>query len=257
MEDAQANTLRRLLKVPMSTPYMGILNETGIWPVEYQLMYKRLMLYHNIVNSNDCREVKKLILEQERRPIGKCWASKVKEDAEELGLKLQTIKKDLKSKAKKKIKAAARNKIKNMMKGITTTKMRTVTKTKFETKPYLNGSFSADDVSVILQIKLHMLSFKENYRSNNISNECRLCGKCEETTEHIFLVCPMLETIRRGIGLKEETLESTEVSECAKLVRYKKKCDLLFSSPLDERKVKVQIGQKRKRKATLCEIECG
>ena len=64
----------------------------------------------------------------------------------------------------------------------------------------------------------------------------------------------MLETVRQGIGLKEETLESTEVSECAKLIRYKRKCDLLFSSPLDERKVKVQIGQKRKQKATVCEM---
>ena len=45
LESTQASTLKRLMKVPNTTSHPGVLNELGIWTVEYQLVYRRLMLY--------------------------------------------------------------------------------------------------------------------------------------------------------------------------------------------------------------------
>ena len=69
LDKVQGGSLKRLLKVGNTTSYMGVLFETGIWPVSYQLSYKRLMLYQNIANSDDERFVKKLLLEEEKFKI--------------------------------------------------------------------------------------------------------------------------------------------------------------------------------------------
>ena len=49
MEKLQGNMLRQLLEVPKTTPYYGILMETGWLTIEAQLDYRKLMLYHNII----------------------------------------------------------------------------------------------------------------------------------------------------------------------------------------------------------------
>ena len=191
-------------------------------------MYKRLMLYHNIMNSKEEeRFAKQLILEEESNPFQGCWADKVKEDADELGLKLEKMRKELKSKMKKDIKKAIEQSMNKHIEQNLTKKLRTVCKLGFRVKEYLQGRFSGEEVSDILKTKLHMLEFKSNYRETDRQYECRLCGKEEESTEHIFLECKTLEEVREGIKVNSKTLESEEGVECAKIVRIKKVCDLL------------------------------
>ena len=60
----QAETLKHMLDLPTSTPYVGVLMETGIWPAMDQLNYATLMFYHSVVNSEE-RLVTKIVLEQE------------------------------------------------------------------------------------------------------------------------------------------------------------------------------------------------
>ena len=188
LEDTQASTLRRLLNVPKTTSYLGILNETGIWNIQHQFMYKRLMLYHNIMNSKkEERFVKQVILEEESNPFEGCWAEKVQEDAEKLDMKPEKMRKELKSKVKKDIKKAIEKSMQKSIQQNLTKKLRTVSKLDFCMKEYLQGGFNGEEVSDILKTKLHMLEFKANYRNADTQYECRLCGKEEETTEHIFL----------------------------------------------------------------------
>ena len=95
-------------------------------------------------------------------------------------------------------------------------------------KEYLKGKFSGVEVSDIMKTKLHMLTFKANYRDKNaIEHECRLCGREEETTEHIFLKCPILEEMREGMNISEDTIESDTEGECMKIIKIKRICDSL------------------------------
>ena len=38
--------------VPKSTPYYGIVGETGIWPYKNVILYKKLMFLHHIIHSS-------------------------------------------------------------------------------------------------------------------------------------------------------------------------------------------------------------
>ena len=51
---------------PRSTPYFGILGETGIWPYKYVVVYKKLMFLHHIIKSSDGRIAKKIVVRQQQ-----------------------------------------------------------------------------------------------------------------------------------------------------------------------------------------------
>ena len=61
LEILQGEIVTRILEVPRSTPYMGILMETGMWTMEARVSYKKLMLYHNIWHSDEERIMKKIV----------------------------------------------------------------------------------------------------------------------------------------------------------------------------------------------------
>ena len=229
LESAQANAIRRLLCVPKCTSYFGILNETGIWTVKYQLMYTRLMLYHNIINSNEKKRfAKKLLMEEERSPFDGCWVLKIRDDATKLGINIESMKKELKSGAKRMIKKEIGKKMQEEITGNVSKKMRTIAATSFEMKEYLKGVFSSEEVSDILKSKLHMLWFKANYRDNEEMYQCRLCGREEETSEHVFTKCVILEDVRKEYEIDEKILEAVDESGCRKIVRIKRMCDSLI-----------------------------
>ena len=64
MEMIQGKMLRKIYKVPPSTPYWGLLIELGMRPIEYIIHSKRLMLYHNIINTKTKRLCKDIIEQQ-------------------------------------------------------------------------------------------------------------------------------------------------------------------------------------------------
>ena len=79
LERMQRNILTTILELPPSTPYIGLLSELGIWPVEQLFEYKRLVLFHNILTSDDSRLIKKIILDQIENIWSGCWMEKTNE----------------------------------------------------------------------------------------------------------------------------------------------------------------------------------
>ena len=73
LEGAQAQIIRQLLELPISTPYLPLLLETGTWTMEGRIHYKKLMLFHNITNSSDERILKNIISEQMKDPRPGTW----------------------------------------------------------------------------------------------------------------------------------------------------------------------------------------
>ena len=80
LEKLQGHCLRSLLEIPSTTPYITILMETGIWPVEYQIQYKKLLLLHQIMNSDDNRLIKKVLQDQKKNEYNN-WYNFTKEIA--------------------------------------------------------------------------------------------------------------------------------------------------------------------------------
>ena len=61
----------------ISTPYLGIFAETGIWPVLQLLEYKQLLLLHNIINTQQERLITEIVKEQINNPYEGCWMENV------------------------------------------------------------------------------------------------------------------------------------------------------------------------------------
>ena len=61
LESIQHSVLTQLLEIPTATPYVGILMELGMWTMEARIHYRKLMLYHRIMHSEDSRMVKQLV----------------------------------------------------------------------------------------------------------------------------------------------------------------------------------------------------
>ena len=227
LEKKQTLTLRRILGIPATTSYYGILWETGIWRVREHLIYKRLMLYHNIMSSADNRVAKKLIIEEEKYGMKDSWAMRVRREAKELGIKLEEGVKQLKSAFKKEVKCKLENKVKEEINNADGTKLRTVKKKEYGEKNYLKGNFDADEVAEIMKIRLHMINLRMNYKNSDISITCRLCYEHQETTEHIFLECKTLNIIREH--LKDIEIDNDQEPMIRNILTYKRIASIIMT----------------------------
>ena len=59
IEKIQGTALKRMFNLSISTSYIGLITQTGSWPANYRIQYRTMMLYRNIVNSDDKRVAKK------------------------------------------------------------------------------------------------------------------------------------------------------------------------------------------------------
>ena len=61
LEKMQRKIITSICELPPSTPYRGLLSELGIWPIELLAEYKKMMLFNNIITSDDSRSIKQII----------------------------------------------------------------------------------------------------------------------------------------------------------------------------------------------------
>ena len=79
LEKIQATILKRICEQRITTPYFGLISELGIWPIEKQIDYKKIMLLHNILCTNGERTLKEVIEDQIINTWKGCWIEQVKE----------------------------------------------------------------------------------------------------------------------------------------------------------------------------------
>ena len=101
LEKIQGKTLKRIFNLPIATPHIGLIIETGVWSAEQRMNQSLLMLYHNIINCSKDRLVKQIIQDQ-----------KAQNQTEQLNVKLEEVVTMKKSEWKKAIKCKVQNKIK-------------------------------------------------------------------------------------------------------------------------------------------------
>ena len=221
LESRQLSIIKRLLKLPRCTPGKGILFETGIWPVKDKIAYKKLMLYHNIIHSDETRIMKKIVNEQERTAESGSWFDNLRKESLTYGMTIQqnTVTGIKKQAFKKYVKSQIQEEIERKMKNEPTTKLRTVFKNSFGRKPYLEGELTSAEVTKIMNIKLHMIKANSNYGKNEL---CEFCKTETETTEHLILGCTELEYVREE---RMPSLETNNVDEIKKLIRVMDRID--------------------------------
>ena len=218
IEKIQGRALKRMFNVPISTSYIGLIMETGTWPANQKVQYSVMMLYHNIMNSDHKRVGGKIIAEQAKSNHKNTMISKVKQIAQEIGLKVKNVENMSKSKWKKQVKEkigkSTEERTKQEM--ANKTKARAIVEDKWKRKKYLQECDS-DTIKDVIKIRLHMWQVNCNYKRDNTDTKCPLRQKSEDTTEHV-LEC---EKSKKFTLSKENSKEEWE--EIAKIYRKNKK----------------------------------
>ena len=196
LEKLQAESLKKILNLPNSTPYMGILVETGIWPVEQSIWYSKLMLYHNIIKGKETRLAKMIWKQQEKYQMPNSFHQNVQIICNTLQLNgdwryIATL---LKSTWKRTVKESiGRFSLQDFhQKQQTMTKLRFLKQEFWGRQQYIETCPSYL-INRIMLIRLNMCPVKENFRSQYEDMLCRLCHRDKENTEH-QLKCPAINT---------------------------------------------------------------
>ncbi len=207
LEKIQANILCTLLGLPKSTPYLGLLNELGIWRIEERLIYRKLMLYNNLINSDENRLAKRVVEEQEQtNDLEGSFFGTVLEMTKSIGVTIKQIKHMKKSSLKKLIK----NKLNERMCRIVSLAIPKMTKLRFIVKPHefkrkkYIVNLKGNEAIQALRCRLNMIQIYGNYHGDITLQ--RLCPHCEEeddTTEHL-LNCKVFHTSIHHEHLKNE-----------------------------------------------------
>ena len=202
VEKIQGKALKRIFSLPITTPYIGLIIETGVWPAEQRINYSSLMLYHNIINSSKDRLVKQIIQEKGAQNHSSTFYDKVRTIAEELNIKLEKGVIMKKSDWKRTVKGKTQNQIQERVEKEmeNKTKLRTVREDKWERKEYI-ATCDSDLVKDIIKIRLHMWEQKKNYPREE-DTKCPIWNQKEDTTKHV-LECQTAETVYR---IKDNTL---------------------------------------------------
>ncbi len=231
LESIQGTSLCSLLGIPKSTPYIGLLNETGIWTIKNQLTYRKLMFYHNIINSDDDRLIKSMVIEQENMDDDDTFYMDVKLMASTIGLSFESIK----NLTKDELKILIKENIDKEMVRITTgalkmTKLRFINEpTTFERKEYLLKMDGSSAIQV-LKTRLNMLPVYGNFKGDlSIPRLCQWCDEEDDTTEH-FLTCKVVGVC----NLNPEHLRNADNVELWRQI------NLVVKSNMDKR-----VGKKR------------
>ena len=101
--------LKRIFNLSITTPFIGLIIETGVWPAEQTINYSSLMLYENIINSTKDRLVKQIIQEIRAQNHQNTFYEKVRAISEELSIKLEAAVTMKKSEWKRAIKDKVQN----------------------------------------------------------------------------------------------------------------------------------------------------
>ena len=173
--------------MPKSTPYLGILSELGIWPVEQHVEYKRIMLLHRIINSKDSRFLKEVIEEQIRDTFKGCWSEQTMEICKKYNLGIHLIK----CLTKEKLKSIMKNRIARRLDLHIKAEAKNKTKLRFcsgfNRKKYTTkGNINFNTARSIMKLRLNMLEVKNNYKGTAKNETCGLCAGKTDTTEHLF-----------------------------------------------------------------------
>ena len=205
--------LKRVFEQKDSTPYYGILLETGYWPFSYVIVYKRLMFFHHLFHSEERRIARKVVRNQmEGIGKGKTWYDGVEEWLVKLELEKEEeeIIKYRKSEWKAKVKDQLNKWVKKEM-AEQKSRMKKLRFTNMNGKQEYVEKCKMEQVRKIMKVRLNMTELKANFKGKHNETICSACEVEEETTEHVIR-CPEYQR------LTQHTLNMTTEEEGHELV---------------------------------------
>ena len=189
LESIQKEAIMKILRQKVTTSYDGILCELGMWRVKHRINEKRLIYIHNVLTSDDDRQVKKVMKRFIEYRMKNTWSEVVEELEKEYDVRI--TEKEIKNYSKTEWKKEIRHKIQRKVKEERSdeqkihTKMRYCDVGNFKTKDYLT-KLNTKDALKMLELRLQMNEVKINFKGKYYEQDmkCPLCMKYEDTNNH-------------------------------------------------------------------------
>ena len=186
LEKIQNNSLKRLLRIPFSTPSMGLLYELKLLTIKASINQRKLMYFHKLTNAE--KSLASSILKQQESIQSNHFLKEIKQNLQyyNINYDINEIKEMSKENWKKQVHTAIAEidtlEIKEHCRN--SSKCRNLTNTT-DNRDYID-QIDSKSAKIILLEKLNMTDVKTNYKGSYTSYECRLCGKEREDTTHLL-----------------------------------------------------------------------
>ena len=226
LDRVQHQVLNGILELPFSTPYYVLLMETGWWTMTGRLAYRKLMLYHNIVTSDNKRVIKKVVEEQKINRRSTTWYASIRREIEKYGIELNP-QETLKSRWKKHVKQKINDTMEYEIRGKCTnmTKGRTVKDDEYGRKEYLD-TMNFQESRQILRTRTHMSKLPGNYKGRG-EGMCPLCNVEKGNIEHYFH-CKSVRQLVEVWGVTMNDIDTVDQGRLKAVSRFVEKVELLL-----------------------------
>ena len=171
--------LRKILKVPNSTPKVALYLELGLVPINFLLKGRRIRYLHYLLSKETDGMLGKFFWAQWRNPVKGDWVTTVKDDMADLGFsdinEIKLLSKyRIKVTVKQRVKELALNHLQEKL--LSSSKMKHLRYYQLELQDYFkHHHLSVDDMRGTFRFRVRMHSFGENYRRDNNDTLCPLC----------------------------------------------------------------------------------
>ena len=213
--------LRKVFEQKVSTPYYGILSETGYWPYSYVVIYKRLMYFHHLIHSDERRITRRMVINQiNGAGKGETWYKGVEKWLTKLQMEKrpEQIEKIKKSAWKKEVK---RKMEKVVMEEVDEqrSKLKKLRFTDaFGRKEYVEKC-QMGNVKEIMKLRLNMVELKANFKGKYGDVKCPACGEDDETTEHVIKCKEYKRITNHNVEINENEQFVDLMNDCTWLMK--------------------------------------
>ena len=188
MEKIQNKTIKRLLKLPQSTPSIGLRSEISIMSMKNIIRKKKLLYLQRTLKQSTKNITRKILMEQTKMPE-KTWVEEIQQMLNELGIYENY--KEIEELSKYKWKKIINKKLweqenKELNEWIkTSTKCKKIKNPSMNRKPYIE-KLKPEEAMTILTARLGMTRVKSNYKNMYNNTICDLCKTENEDLEHLL-----------------------------------------------------------------------
>ena len=185
------NIIKRILKVPVTTPREVLYMETGLLDIETSAHKSRITMANRLTTTDD-----EFVKEAMVSSHSNSWIQETQRICKEYNISEDDIKMKksiLKKKVEDNVKTVFKDRItKN---GMAKSKVNYLTQNGTEWEPgkmreYMK-KMNRNQVSTIFKARTRMLDVKNNFRNKYKDLKCRGCGIEDETQEHVLSLCPV------------------------------------------------------------------
>ena len=190
LEKTDRMFMRRVFNCPVSTPIESYYLETSTIPIKFILIGRRLMYLWTILQKDDNELVKKVFDTQKKFPVKNDWVLQVQEDL--LLCKIDLSDEEIRNMKKEKFKKIVKESISKLSEEYLTklveehSKSENLSATEGMQNYLSNENTTVKQKKLLFLLRSRMFQVKMNFKQSYSDLLCSLCGKEEESQQHLL-----------------------------------------------------------------------